>query len=106
MPAPVVYLEKETADVPAPPTPDVKVLGKVPGSEQASITGRLLGMDKGYKAKKAITMVMDNTPLPQGTVKVPKIKCVQTSKSIQRYAYKGPFPKTVSIDELLNPKTF
>jgi hypothetical protein len=63
-------------------------------------------MDKGFKAKTAITMVADKTPLPAGMIKVPKIKCYQTSKNIQRYAYKGPFPKTVSIDELLHPKTF
>ena len=106
LPGPITYLVKETAEVPPPPTPDVKVLGKVPGSEQASITGRLLGMDKGYKAKTAINIVTNKTPLPPGTIKVPKIKCFQTSKNIQRYAYKGPFPKTVSIDELLNPKTF
>mmetsp|Transcript_68220 Transcript_68220/g.197621 ORF Transcript_68220/g.197621 Transcript_68220/m.197621 type:complete len:178 (+) Transcript_68220:93-626(+) len=106
IPGPVPVLVKETAEVPPPPSPNVKVLGKVPGSEQASITGRLLGMDKGFKAKTAITMVADKTPLPEGMIKVPKIKCFQTSKNIQRYAYKGPFPKTISIDELLNPKTF
>ena len=73
-PADLVY--QETAPVEPTPKDDLKVLGRVSGSEQTSITGQLLGMDKGYKPNKEITMVTPKTTSSGGTINVPRIKCL------------------------------
>eukprot|EP00429_Kryptoperidinium_foliaceum_P010376 CAMPEP_0176005704 /NCGR_PEP_ID=MMETSP0120_2-20121206/2343_1 /TAXON_ID=160619 /ORGANISM="Kryptoperidinium foliaceum, Strain CCMP 1326" /LENGTH=164 /DNA_ID=CAMNT_0017338419 /DNA_START=54 /DNA_END=544 /DNA_ORIENTATION=+ len=82
--------------------PEGTIVGRVPGSEQALITGTLLGMDTGYKAKEEVTM--SSYPKVAGYKKVPNIKCYQTSKGIQSKT-SIPLPYTMTPNDLLYPTT-